>query len=246
MQRVKTGIAKLDDLLEGGFPKNSVILVSGTPGAGKTIFSLQFIVEGARSGERGLYITFEQIANSIRMQALQFGWDLEKYEKDNLVRVVSLKTLHSHVEKVICEVEELTKKFNAQRLVLDSLSTLAIYSEVAADVETFEMMGIKTEAFIPPIIGDVVTRRAVMNLIERIRALEVTTILTSELQAGSAWLSRDTVSEFACDGVIKLQKIEALGKRTLTVEKMRGTKHDFLPRMIVIGPNGIEIEDGTK
>jgi len=64
MKRVSTGIVGLDEMLGGGFPQERVILVRGGPGSGKTIFSLQFIVEGVKRGERGIYVTLEEPLNS--------------------------------------------------------------------------------------------------------------------------------------------------------------------------------------
>jgi circadian clock protein KaiC len=52
-ERVPTGILGLDSLIEGGFPKGRSILVTGEPGTGKTIFSLQFLVEGLARGGKG-------------------------------------------------------------------------------------------------------------------------------------------------------------------------------------------------
>lgn len=61
MERVATGIKGFDNLIEGGFPKGSAILLSGTPATGKTIFALEYLVNGARKfNERGLYVTFEE------------------------------------------------------------------------------------------------------------------------------------------------------------------------------------------
>ena len=72
--RVKTGIKGFDELIEGGFPKNSSILVCGGPGCGKTIFASEFIYNGAKKyNEKGMYVSFEQNSDSIKNQARQFG-----------------------------------------------------------------------------------------------------------------------------------------------------------------------------
>ena len=79
--RVKTGIKGLDELIGGGLPKNSSILLSGEAGTGKTIFSLQFIYSGAKDfDEAGIYVTFEEKPEELRKEASQFGWDFKKYE----------------------------------------------------------------------------------------------------------------------------------------------------------------------
>src|SRR5262245_4035869 len=77
VERSATGIAGLDDILAGGFPKNRVYLVKGTPGVGKTTLALQFLMEGARRGERSLYITLSETEAEVRQVVESHGWSLE-------------------------------------------------------------------------------------------------------------------------------------------------------------------------
>ncbi|MFH1470598.1 MAG: ATPase domain-containing protein [Candidatus Micrarchaeota archaeon] len=238
MERVTTGVDGLDELLEGGFPKGSVVLVSGSPGAGKTILGLQFLKKGVDMDERGLYITFEETRRFILDQAARFNWDLEGYEKEHKLKIVSLVVSHTSIEKVLMEIDELVKKFQPNRLVLDSLTMLQVYTNVLVDSKSIEMLGVSDKSY------EAVTRKAVADIVERLRGFGATSIVTSELQEGSAWYSRDTVSEFICDGVIKLSKIETIGKRTLVIGKMRSTRHDVLPKPINIGEDGIILVKG--
>src|SRR3989338_6481480 len=234
MKRIGTGVPKLDPMISGGYPEGSVILVSGSTGSGKTILGLQFLVEGARKGEKGLYISFEEAVGSVKMQANEFSWKLDELEKKNALRVVSLSIAHSNIEKVLDDMTALIEKFKPKRMVIDSLSTLGVFSEIETKVDHGSVL--LANAF-----GEAIIRKAIITLIERLRSFDtITTVVTSELQEGSHWYSRDTVSEFACDGVIKLSKIDAAGKRLLTVVKMRATKHQFLPTEIEIGKRGIE------
>ena len=89
IKRVPTGIPKLNSLVSGGFKKESVNLVTGGPGSGKTIFATQFIMEGLKKGETGIYITFEEKKKKFYEDMLVFGWDLEKYEKKKKFAFVS-------------------------------------------------------------------------------------------------------------------------------------------------------------
>ncbi|MFH1448156.1 MAG: ATPase domain-containing protein [Candidatus Micrarchaeota archaeon] len=238
MDRVKTGIEGLDELIEGGFPKNTSVLLSGSIGTGKTIFGLQFLVEGAKLGERGIYITFEETRELILDQASRFGWDIEKFEKEHKLRIITLQLGHTSIEKILAEIDELIGKFQPQRLVLDSITTLQVYSDVLVDSKSMEMLGVSDRHY------ESVRRKAVADLVGRVRAYNLTAILTSELQEGSSWYSRDTISEFICDGVIKLSKVESIGKRTLTIGKMRSTRHDVVPKTINIGEDGIILVKG--
>ena len=76
--RVSTGVAGLDKLLDGGIPEQSVVLLSGSAGVGKTIFSLQFLADGVKRKESCLFLTFEQSERKIYDQASRFGLDFEK------------------------------------------------------------------------------------------------------------------------------------------------------------------------
>jgi circadian clock protein KaiC len=238
MERITSGVDGLDELIEGGFPKSSVTLVSGSPGAGKTIFALQFLKKGADAGERGLYITFEETRPFILDQASRFNWDLEHLESEHKLKIISLVVSHTSIEKVLAELDDLVKKFQPNRLVIDSLTMLQVYTNVLVDSKSIEMLGVSDKSY------ESVTRKAVADIVERLRGYGATSIVTSELQEGSQWYSRDTVSEFICDGVIKLSKIETIGKRTLTIGKMRSTRHDVLPKAINIGEDGIILVKG--
>ncbi len=111
MERVATGVPGFDALIEGGFPKNFSILLSGSPGTGKTIFSLRFLKEGLDKGEKCAYITYSQSPKDILDQAAEFGWGMETLE---------------FIEFKSSEFEEafVNKKFD--RIVLDSLSSIAV------------------------------------------------------------------------------------------------------------------------
>ncbi|MEM3690769.1 MAG: ATPase domain-containing protein, partial [Candidatus Micrarchaeia archaeon] len=132
MMRCKTGIKGFDELVEGGFPKGSTILIAGDPGTGKTIFGLQFIYNGAvKFNEKGLYLSLEQTADAIRNQALQFGWDLKKLEEQGKLKIVSIpvRDISSTTAR---EILEMCRNEGIKRLVIDSLSTLAINAPIYA------------------------------------------------------------------------------------------------------------------
>ena len=78
--RVATGIAGLDEMLSGGFIPGSAILLRGAPGTGKTTLALQYLLHGARNGEPGLLISFEEFPQSLHRDAASLGWDLNELE----------------------------------------------------------------------------------------------------------------------------------------------------------------------
>src|SRR3989344_5161546 len=83
-KRVPTGIPNFDELMEGGFERNSTNMIVGGSGSGKSIFAAQFLVEGMKHGEKCLYVTFEEKKEQFYKNMLEFGWDLEEYEKKKL------------------------------------------------------------------------------------------------------------------------------------------------------------------
>src|SRR4029077_18803627 len=76
MRNAKTGISGLDNILSGGLSRGHVFLVEGAPGAGKTTLALQFLLEGAKAGERCLYITLSETERELRESAASHGWVL--------------------------------------------------------------------------------------------------------------------------------------------------------------------------
>lgn len=91
---VPTGIKGLDNVLGGGFPRNSIIIVAGNPGTGKTIFSAQFIYCGATEyGENGVYVSFAESRESFIENMKQFGFDFEKLESEGKFRYLDFLTV---------------------------------------------------------------------------------------------------------------------------------------------------------
>src|SRR5215467_8013881 len=78
--RASTGIAGLDDVLVGGFPRNHLFLVEGHPGTGKTTLALQFLLAGERQGEKGLYVTLSESRDEIIEVGKSHGWNLDSLQ----------------------------------------------------------------------------------------------------------------------------------------------------------------------
>src|SRR3989344_8978614 len=130
-ERVATGIKHFDSLIDGGFAKNSTNLIVGSSGSGKTIFAVEFLIEGMKNGENCLYITFEEGKGEFYANMLEFGWDLAKYEKEE-----KFFFLEYTPEKVKTMLEEgggsiesivLTKKI--KRIVIDSITSFELLFE---------------------------------------------------------------------------------------------------------------------
>lgn len=244
-ERVATGILGFDELVSGGFPKNSSILVCGGPGTGKTIFCMSYLINGAtKFNEKGLYVTFEQRADALRSQGKQFGWDIESLEKKGMLRVISIP-VNKITQKTIDEIQNLVKKEGIKRLVIDSLSTLVINAPIYTTPSELAVEDVVGEniVFSPPIIGDYVVKRFVYSFIERLRDIDCTNLLISEASQSGEYITRDTLSEFVCDGIV-LITFESMGgeySRSLIVRKMRGTKNNEDVHPVEISPSGMII-----
>jgi circadian clock protein KaiC len=150
--RVRTGIAGLDDILRGGLPPHRMYVVDGDPGAGKTTMALQFLLEGVRCGETVLYIALSETAEELNEVAESHGWSLADV---HLLELGSLSDRLQHdVEYTVfhpadVELGETTKRIRAEvdrlnpsRVVLDSVSELKVLSETRARYRR-EILGLK-------------------------------------------------------------------------------------------------------
>jgi len=243
VKRVPTGIPGFDELCEGGFPKNSSILICGGPGTGKTIFCMQFLWNGAlKFNEKGLYVTFEQRAESLKEQASQFGWDMDNLEKQGKIKIISVP-VEKITREIIKDIREIVKKENIKRLVIDSLSTLVVNAPIytmPSELAVRDVVG-ENIIFSPPIIGDYIVKRFVYSFIEELRKMDCTSLLISEASQSGEYITRDTLSEFVCDGIV-LITFESLGgefSRSLIIRKMRETKNDEDVHPVEISKNGI-------
>ena len=88
MNRIKTGITGFDELIEGGLPEGRSFLISGGTGTGKTIFAMQFLVNGSLMGEPGIYLTLDERPELIREDMLRFGWNLRSFEDQGLLQII--------------------------------------------------------------------------------------------------------------------------------------------------------------
>src|SRR5436190_15424009 len=86
--RITTGIAGLDTMLHGGFIRESSILVRGAPGTGKTTLAFHYLIEGAKRGEQGLLVSFEEFPKSLYRDAESVGFNLPEYEAKGLLHIV--------------------------------------------------------------------------------------------------------------------------------------------------------------
>ena len=218
----------LNKILPGGIPVGEQVLISGTPGTGKTALAMQFIYEGANSGENGLYVTLDGGGiDSVLDEAASFGMDFRQLTSKKKIDVIRLDP--TDIYAFLDDLEKNVKKLNAKRLVIDSLSILTVYAASYRNLPEDIIAFLQETKYKPPItMSDNIKKQMIYTVLREIRRMGCTTIMISELPREARWYSRDTVSEFACGGIILLE-YHLLGgagvSRTLSVVKMRKTKY---------------------
>ena len=238
LNRVKTGIDGLDNIIEGGLPEKSITLVSGPPGSGKSIFCFQFLYEGVKNGEKNLFLTLEKKVDNLLTQAKKLGFDFQPALEKKLVKFQFLNINKKSVyESMINEI--LSEKYD--RIILDSITPLSEMPIFVKNTESkMDISVINSEEF-SNVANFPVRRLHLSCIFDALETSESTSIVTSELPLGSPHLSRDGFSEFLADGVISLSFDNTMDRRKISVMKMRSTSHTLKPQDMKIGKGGIQL-----
>ncbi|WNG31232.1 AAA family ATPase [Cystobacter fuscus] len=221
IQRMKTGISKLDALLGEGIPLGSSIIVSGVSGTGKTVLGLEFVYRGARDfNQKGLYFSFEETEARLRDTARGLGWELDRELERGMVQIVFIPQPDILVDRDLLELQRRVETFGAQRVVLDSMSV-----------------------FLHKLEERSLTRDKVFWLANIIQNQDAVGLFANDIPAGTQQHSRFGVEETVMDGLFLLWS-DAQGlerHRYLEVNKLRNTAHASGRHSITIGPGGIQV-----
>jgi circadian clock protein KaiC len=241
--KMRTGIVGFDLVSEGGLPAGRVTLVAGTAGSGKTVFAMQFIVAGLRAGEPGIFVTFEDSPAELRANVRGFGWELDEFEQQGTFRLVDASPDPAEPPQLvggfdlgalIARVEHAVRKTGARRVALDSLGALfAHYPETGT------------------------MRAELFRLVSALKALGVTTVMTSERRRDDGDLTRSGVEEFVTDNVVIFRNNleEERRHRTVEILKFRGAYHqkgefpfsiEARHGVMVIPLSGIELKQASS
>ena len=218
--RIDSGNAVLDELCGGGPFRDSISLVSGATGTGKTLTVTEFMKGAARNGERALLFAFEESREQLVRNARGWGVDYEQMERDGLLRIVSIYPEVASLEEHLVAVTDAVREFAPQRFALDSLSAL----ERASTVRGF--------------------RHFVIGITSMLKERGVTGMYTATTPSllGGASVTESHISTLT-DAIILLRYVEYAGevKRAISVLKMRGSRHDRGIREITIDDQGMHI-----
>ncbi|MBD3388403.1 MAG: hypothetical protein GF416_04965 [Candidatus Altiarchaeales archaeon] len=235
--RCPTGIMGFDNLVGGGLPRSRTVLVNGTCGTGKTVFSTQFLYRGAVDyGEPGILVMLEQDAEEFKDDMRSFNIDLKRLEDEGKLIIINAKLTHREgnflelksethdINPDMATVDNLTEvirgavdQIGAKRVVLDSLSSMTLSFEDSRSL-----------------------RHLILNLNYTLKSLGLTTLIISDEIAGDV---TEAAEKYVVDGVLTLRYV-TVGPdpgRTLVIDKMRKTRHSENIHTLRFGDDGIEI-----
>jgi len=225
--RVTTGIDGFDEMTGGGFPADSVNFVTGHAGSGKTLFAMQFAVEGGRRGDSTAYLCINDMSEkeTLVRAAKRYDLPLKEAIEKGLVNLYDYDSLKDRTGRGLVDFDDLTRSIdsllaptNADRLIIDSVAGLGISDNSMND-----------------------TRRSMLRFIRRLRENEMTALLITEKRDDG--LTRYGVEEHVSDSlvVLGLEQMENRMDRSIHVRKMRFTDHDTSYRPMEITDEGMVV-----
>ena len=220
IERISTGIASLDALIEGGIPRGFTVLVAGNPGTGKTILTTQFLYEGLLEGESALYVSFSESKNQFYENFSRFGMKLADFERDNKFAFLDFASVTKEgIGDALEEVIAVSKSINAERIVIDSFSAIILAFDNINEAR--------------------ITLHVVLG--KMLRAEGITNMLITEVPIGSPNVGSG-MEEFVADGIIQLEHgtTDAI-PAILKVVKMRGTSINREAHVSLVGEKGMVV-----
>lgn len=223
--RVSSGVLELDKMCAGGMYRDSIILVSGATGTGKTLMVSQYVKAAIEAGERALLFGAEESREQLTRNAASWGVDFERAEREGLLRIICRYPEVMGLEDHLLQMKRDIHDFKPQRVAIDSMSAF----ERVSTPKSF--------------------REFVIALTSTIKHLEITGLFTNttSMLTGGESITETHISTIT-DTIILLRYVELHGemRRGLTVLKMRGTFHDKGIREYVIDDKGLHVQAPFK
>jgi KaiC domain protein len=224
IERIELGIGGLDEMILGGVPERSLISVIGSAGTGKTTFGLQFLDQALRNGKRGVYITLEESTDRIYDTAEEKGWSFTEYAENGRLAIVHLDPIEmaNSLTSIRSDLPELVEAFDADRLVLDSVSLLEMMYDHPSD-----------------------RRSEVYQFTRALKEAGVTTLVTSEASGDNPYSSRYGIIEYLADAVFVLQYVRPSDfqetRLALEIQKIRDANHSRETKPYEITDEGLSV-----
>ena len=227
LAKVGTGVDGFDEVLNGGYPAGRTTMLKGGPGAGKTLFAIQFLLQGALKGKPGIFVTFEESVEDIRINAMTLGWDLPALEEKGLLflyhaklNTAALTTGPFSLKALIAILDGKSKAMGAQQLVIDAIDILMRRFEDSARA-----------------------RDELSSLHDWLDEKKITTLLSIKSNEDPEMFARFSFLDYMADCVVKLDHrvFDQISTRRLRVLKYRGSAFGTNEYPYVISDTGISL-----
>ncbi|WP_434085385.1 KaiC domain-containing protein [Natronomonas marina] len=221
--RIDLGIEGLDEMIQGGIPERSLLVAMGAAGTGKTTFGLQYLQRGLEKDQKAIYITLEESREDVIQAATEKGWPFDEYIESDELAIVDLDPIEmaNSLTSIRGDLPRLVDAFEAERLVLDSVSLLEMMYDNQAE-----------------------RRTEIFDFTRSLKQAGVTTMLTSEAAQGNPYASRHGIIEYLTDGVFVLQYVRSEFRETrlaIEIQKIRNANHSRETKPYEITSDGISV-----
>ncbi len=219
-ERIHSGLDALDEMCGGGMFRDSISLVSGATGTGKTLLVTEFISGGAAAGERSLLMSFEESRSQLNRNAQGWGRDFAKFEADGTLKIVAAYPEVSSLEDHLVNIKRVVEEYNPSRIAIDSLTAL----ERIAPARSFREFLIGLTAFL------------------KHRQIAALLTATAKTLLGGESTTEANISTLT-DSIMLLRYVEMGGeiRRGFTVLKLRGSTHDKSIHQFTIDSSGLQM-----
>src|ERR1700683_4220040 len=227
VEKAPTGIAGLDEITFGGFPRGRATLICGSPGCGKTMLGVEFLVNGAREyAEPGVFVTFEETTHELAVNAASLRFDLEQLTREGMLAIDHVhidpneiaETGEYDLEGLFIRLKYAIESVGAKRVVLDTI-----------------------EALFSGFSNTAILRAEIRRLFQFLKSFGVTAVVTGE--RGENSLTRYGLEEYVADCVILLDHRvnDQITTRRMRIVKYRGSSHGTNEYPFIIDEQGFSV-----
>lgn len=222
-ERVPTGIRKLDAMLDGqGIYRGSSVLVSGSPGTGKSSVGASFAHAACARGERALLFAYEESPSQLMRNMRSIGIDLNPWVKKGLLEIHASRPTLQGLEQHLALMHDTVRRTHPDLVVVDPISNLTLHTD------------------------DVSLKPTLMRLIDFLKQQNITAVFTALTRDGSVSLAETQVGVSSLmDTWLMLSNLEFNGERTRTIQviKSRGMSHSNQVREFILSDQGVDLVD---
>ena len=231
LEKTSTGIQGLDEITNGGLPKGRPTLICGAAGCGKTMFAMQFLVNGVKDNEPGLFVSFEETQEELEKNFASLGLDLKTLEEEKKFAV-------EHIQMELSKIEE-TGEFNLEGLFIRLAYAIEQIGAKRIVLDTIE-------AIFSGLPNEFILRAELQRLFHWLKSRGLTAIITGE--RGENTLTRYGLEEYVADCVILLDNsvLDRISTRNLRIIKYRGSSHGSNLYPFLIDDDGISVLPATS